>query len=52
MVDEVDEVLTIAADQLERVPAAGAGIDAVAKLDDRLVMLLDAEAFASAVEPV
>ena len=35
MVDEVDEVLTIASEQLEKFPAA------VAKLDERLVMLLD-----------
>ena len=52
MVDEVDEVLTISSEQLEKVPAAGPGIDAVAKLDERLVMLLDPEAFASAAEPV
>lgn len=42
VVDEVDEVLTVSADQLEEVPTAGQAIDAVAKLGDRLVMLLDA----------
>jgi purine-binding chemotaxis protein CheW len=33
--------------QLEAVPAAGTAVEAVAKLDDRLVMLLDATAFAA-----
>jgi purine-binding chemotaxis protein CheW len=48
VVDDVDEVLTVPADQLEAVPAAGSAVEAVAKLDDRLVMLLDATAFAAA----
>jgi purine-binding chemotaxis protein CheW len=47
VVDEVDEVLTIAEEQLEAVPAAGSAVEAVAKLDERLVMLLDATAFAA-----
>jgi purine-binding chemotaxis protein CheW len=42
IVDQVDEVLTIGADQLEPSPAAAAAfIDGIAKIDDRLVMLLD-----------
>jgi purine-binding chemotaxis protein CheW len=41
VVDEVEEVLTVDADQLDEVPAAGSdAIDAIAKLDDRLVVLL------------
>jgi purine-binding chemotaxis protein CheW len=44
MVDEVDEVLTVTSDQLEDVPAArGDSIEAIAKIDDRLVILLSAE---------
>ena len=38
VVDDVDEVRTIAPDQLETVPTTGATI---AKLDDRLVLLLE-----------
>jgi purine-binding chemotaxis protein CheW len=42
IVDEVAEVLAVEADQLEPVPAAGAEfIEAIAKIDDRLVVLLD-----------
>jgi purine-binding chemotaxis protein CheW len=41
-VDQVDEVVTVMSDQLEVVPAAGSAVEAVAKLGDRLVMLLDA----------
>jgi purine-binding chemotaxis protein CheW len=41
-VDEVDEVLTLTSDQLERVPSADAdAIEAIAKIEDRLVILLD-----------
>ena len=47
VVDEVDEVLTVSEEQLEDVPAAGTAVEAVAKLEDRLVMLLDATAFAA-----
>jgi purine-binding chemotaxis protein CheW len=46
MVDDVDEVLTVSDDQLDTVPTAGSVIESVAKLDDRLVMILDAAAFA------
>ena len=42
MVDEVDEVLTVSSDQLEEVPTAnGDSIEAIAKIDDRLVVLLN-----------
>lgn len=41
-VDEVEEVLTLHSDQLETVPAADSdAIEAIAKLDDRLIVLLD-----------
>jgi purine-binding chemotaxis protein CheW len=43
-VDEVDEVLTVDSGQLEPVPTADAGtIEAIAKIDDRLVILLNPE---------
>ena len=41
VVDEVEEVLTVDADQLDEVPGAGSdAIDGIAKIDDRLVVLL------------
>ena len=44
IVDDVDQVLTVGADALEDVPAAGAGsIEAIARIGDRLVVLLDAD---------
>ena len=44
VVDEVEEVLTVDADQLDEVPGAGSdAIDAIAKIDDRLVVLLNPE---------
>ncbi len=44
MVDDVEEVLTVSADQLEDVPAANMeSIDAVAKIGDRLVIHLNTE---------
>jgi purine-binding chemotaxis protein CheW len=44
MVDEVDEVLTVSSDQLEDVPTANReSIEAIAKIDDRLVILLNPE---------
>jgi purine-binding chemotaxis protein CheW len=44
VVDDVEEVLTVDASQLDAVPAAGSrSIEAIAKIDDRLVILLDAE---------
>jgi purine-binding chemotaxis protein CheW len=43
MVDDVDQVLTVAAEQLEDVPtASAASVEAIAKIGDRLVVLLDA----------
>jgi purine-binding chemotaxis protein CheW len=42
VVDDVDEVLTIEEDQLDGVPAAGSdSIEAIAKVGDRLVVLLN-----------
>jgi purine-binding chemotaxis protein CheW len=42
IVDEVEEVLTVDADQLDELPGAGSdAIDAIAKIDDRLVVLLN-----------
>jgi purine-binding chemotaxis protein CheW len=42
IVDEVDEVLTITDSQVDDVPSAGRAIEAVAKVEDRLVLILDA----------
>lgn len=42
VVDDVEEVLTVDVDQLDAVPAAGdPAIEAIAKIDQRLVVLLD-----------
>jgi purine-binding chemotaxis protein CheW len=42
IVDDVEEVLTVDGEQLDTVPAAGdPAIEAVAKIDQRLVILLD-----------
>lgn len=44
IVDEVEEVLTVGEEQLEAVPAAGADcIESIAKIDNRLVLLLNAD---------
>ena len=44
MVDEVEEVLTTSSDQLEAVPTASTdSIDSIAKIGDRLVILLNPE---------
>jgi len=41
VVDDVAEVISVEADQLERLPAADeAAIDSIVKLDDRLIVLL------------
>jgi purine-binding chemotaxis protein CheW len=41
VVDDVAEVITVDAEQLERVPSADeAAIEAIVKLDDRLIVLL------------
>ena len=54
MVDEVEEVLTVSSEQLEDVPsAASEAIEAIAKIEDRLVILLNpAGLFARATEDV
>jgi chemotaxis signal transduction protein len=42
IVDEVQEVLTVDGSQLDSLPTAGSDvIDGIAKIDDRLVVLLD-----------
>ena len=44
MVDEVEEVLTVSSEQLEDVPTANSdSIEAIAKIEDRLVILLNPE---------
>ncbi len=51
IVDEVEEVRTIDGDQLETVPGAGTDlIDAIAKVDDRLIILLNPEGLFSGIE--
>jgi purine-binding chemotaxis protein CheW len=51
IVDEVEEVLTVESTQLDTVPAAGTDfIDAIAKIGDRLVILLNPEGIFSGVE--
>jgi purine-binding chemotaxis protein CheW len=56
VVGDVEEVLTVGEDQLERIPTAGnAAIRSIAKIGDRLVVLLDPEGLfapAGADEPV
>ena len=42
MVDEVEEVLTVSSEQLEDVPSAASdAIEAIAKIEDRLVILIN-----------
>ena len=44
IVDDVDEVITVDAEQLGEAPSAGGrSIDGIVKIDDRLVVLLDPE---------
>jgi purine-binding chemotaxis protein CheW len=44
IVDEVDEVITVTSDMLEDVPSASRDtIEAIAKVEDRLVILLNPE---------
>jgi purine-binding chemotaxis protein CheW len=51
VVDDVEEVLTVDDAQLEAVPAAGSpSIEAIAKIDDRLVILLDPEGIFAGAE--
>jgi len=51
IVDEVEEVLTVEAGQLDEVPGAGSdAIDAIAKIEDRLVVLLTPDALLAGAE--
>ncbi len=52
VVDDVEEVLTVESSQIEEVPSAGTDvIESIAKIDDRLVILLNPTGiFASAGE--
>jgi purine-binding chemotaxis protein CheW len=50
VVDDVEEVITIDGDQLDEAPLAGGrGIDGIAKIGDRLVVLLDPEGIVGAI---
>ena len=50
VVDEVEEVLTIGTDQLDEVPGAGSdAIDGIAKLEDRLIVLLSPDRLLSSL---
>ena len=49
VVDDVEEVITISSDQLDDAPTAGGrAIDGIAKIGDRLVVLLDPEGIVGA----
>jgi purine-binding chemotaxis protein CheW len=51
VVDDVDEVLTVEGAQLDDVPVAGADfIEAIAKIDDRLVILLNPDGIFAGIE--
>ena len=51
VVDGVEEVLMVDEDQLDDLPGGGGdAIDKVAKIDDRLVMLLDADRLLGGIE--
>jgi purine-binding chemotaxis protein CheW len=51
IVDEVEEVLTVESEQLDTVPGAGTDfIDAIAKIADRLVILLNPEGIFAGVD--
>jgi purine-binding chemotaxis protein CheW len=51
IVDEVDEVRTVEVDKLESVPGAGGDfIDTIAKVDDRLIILLNLEGLFMGIE--
>ena len=51
VVDDVEEVLTIDESQLDGVPVAGADfIEAIAKVDDRLVVLLNPDGIFAGIE--
>jgi purine-binding chemotaxis protein CheW len=49
IVDDVEEVITIGSEAFDEAPGAGGrGIEAVARIDDRLVLLLDADGIVAA----
>jgi len=51
IVDDVEEVLTVEDEQLEAVPSADADyVEAIAKVDDRLAILLNADGLFAGVE--
>lgn len=51
IVDDVEEVLTVSDDQLESVPSADADyVEAIAKVDDRLAILLNPDGLFQGVE--
>ena len=51
IVDDVDEVLTVSSEQLEDVPTADAGyVDAIAKVGDRLAILLNPDGLFAGVQ--
>ena len=50
VVDEVDEVRTVEPHQLEAVPGGGDFIDTIAKVEDRLIILLQLESLFAGVE--
>lgn len=51
IVDAVEEVRTVSGDQLEPVPVTGGDfIDTIAKVDDRLIILLNLEGLFSGIE--
>jgi purine-binding chemotaxis protein CheW len=51
IVDDVEEVLTVSDDQLEAVPSADADyVEAIAKVDDRLAILLNPDGLFAGVE--
>ncbi len=51
IVDDVDEVLTVSPEQLEDVPTADTGyVDAIAKVGDRLCILLNPDGLFAGVE--
>jgi purine-binding chemotaxis protein CheW len=53
VVDDVEEVITIDGDQLDEAPTAGGcGIDGIAKIGDRLVVLLDPEGIVGGIADI
>jgi purine-binding chemotaxis protein CheW len=51
IVDDVEEVLTIDDSQLDAVPASGsAAIDSIAKIDDRLIVVLDIDGLFGSID--